>query len=212
MVFGKGQIAMKYTLDLGPKASLFVPPITGAIIASPAIFVAWQPSTWPATPPAVDTNFIFALKRILEESMLAEISNVIMDTQKVNGSLEHRGHVVAIAMLAALDAIASYGYRGHRVKKFIEAHFSPDYYPHAVQIFDLYRNSMIHSWNLFEASLYPDDSKVRLEGGMLAFGLLDFFDALVSGTGAFLEDLETNSALQINTLARYDELKRSAKP
>jgi hypothetical protein len=203
---------MKYKLDLAPKASLYARPVTGAIVTPTPIFFAWLPSTWPPTPPAVGEEFIYTLKQIFEESILGEISNVLEDVHKANGSLRNRGHVLAIAMLSALDAIASYGYRGHRVKKFIEAHFFPDYHPHAAQIFDLYRNSMIHSWNLFEASIYPDDSNVRPEGGTIAFGLLHFFGALVDGTGAFLERLETDAALQSNTLARYDELKRSARP
>jgi hypothetical protein len=208
---------MKYKLDLAPKARLYAPPITGAIVTGAIVtptsqFLAWQPSTWPAPPAEVDEKFIYALKQVFEESILGEISNVLVDVQKANGSLQNRGHVLAIAMLSALDAIASYGYRGHRVKKFIEAHFPPDYHTHAAKIFDLYRNSMIHSWNLFEASIYPDDSKVRSEGSTLAFGLLHFFDALVNGTSAFLERLATDAALQSNTLGRYHELKRSANP
>jgi len=204
---------MKYKLTFSPKVNVSSPSITGAIVgASPPAFFAWQPSTWPATPPAVDEAFIHSLKQIFEESILGEINNVIADVHRSNGSLQNRGHVVAIAMFSALDAIASYGYRGHLVKKFIEAHFPPGYHPHATQIYDLYRNSMIHSWNLFEASIYPDDSPIRPEGTTLAFGLLNFFDALVGATGAFLEDLARDAALQGNTLRRYAELKRSAKP
>jgi hypothetical protein len=203
---------MKYKLDFSPKASLYAPPITGAIVTPSAIFVAWQPSTWPAVPSAVDEGFIYTLKQIFEESILGEIRNVLDDVHQAHGNLQNRGHVLAIAMLAALDAIASYGYRGHRVRKFIEAHFPPDYHPYAAQIFDLYRNSMIHSWNLFEASIYPNDSKVRTEGGTLAFGLLNFFEGLVNAAGAFLEALAVDTGLQGNTLRRYDELKKSAKP
>lgn len=203
---------MKYKLDLASKTSLYAPSVSGAIITPTPIFFAWLPSTWPATPSAVDDEYINTLKQIFEESILGEISNVLGDVHKANGSLRNRGHVLAIAMLSALDAIASYGYRGHRFKKFIESHFAPDYHPHAAEIFDLYRNSMIHSWNLFEASIYPDDSNVRLEGSTLAFGLLHFFDALVNGTGAFLEKLATDADLQSNTLRRYEELKQSAKP
>jgi hypothetical protein len=51
-----------------------------------------------------------------------------------------------------------------------------------------------------------------MESGTLAFGLLNFFGALVQGTGDFLERLATDPELQKNTLARYDKLKRTAKP
>ena len=103
---------MKYKLNLGPKLDVSAPPITGAQIRAtpqPLPFVAWQPSTWPPTPPAVDAQFIFSLKRIFEESILSEIANVVSDATKCNGDLQHRGHVVAIALMCALDAIASYG-------------------------------------------------------------------------------------------------------
>jgi hypothetical protein len=203
---------MKYKLNLTAKANVHVPAVTGAIVAPTSLFFAWLPSTWPAAPASMDEKFINTLKQIFEESILIEISNVLDDVHRANGSLQNRGHVLAIAMFSALDAIASYGYRGHRVKKFIEAHFPADYHPHSTQIYDLYRNSMIHSWNLFEASIYPDDSKVRPEGTTLAFGLLNFFNALVGATGDFLENLANSPALQGNTLRRYVELKRSARP
>jgi len=160
----------------------------------------------------VNERFIFTLKRIFEDSILAEISNVIEDAHKSVGGLHNRGHVLAIAMFSALDAIAAYGYRGQNVRKFVEAHFPPDYHPHATQVYRLYRNSMIHSWNLFEASIYPDDSKIRQEGTTLAFGLLNFFSALVGATGDFLEELANNPDLQGNTLRRYKQSKQTAKP
>jgi len=204
---------MKYKLNFSPKVNVSAPPITGALVgpAAPAFF-AWQPSTWPVTPAAVDEPFIYALKQIFEESILGEINNVIADVHRSNGDLQNRGHVLAISIMCALDAIACYGYRKHHFADFIVAHFPADYHAHAVQIFELYRNSLIHSWNLFEASIYPDDSRVRMEGGTLAFGLLNFFGALVQGTGDFLERLAIDPELQKNTLARYDKLKRTAKP
>jgi hypothetical protein len=204
---------MKYKLRFSAKANVSAPPVTGAIVGATAqTFFAWQPSTWPTTPPAVDDAFICTLKDIFEQSILGEINNVIADVHKSNGDLQNRGHVLAISIMCALDAIAAYGYRKHHFADFIVAHFPPDYHPHAVEIFQLYRNSLIHSWNLFEASIYPDDSRVRMEGGTLAIGLLNFFGALVQGTGDFLERLETDPELQKNTLAGYDKLKRTAKP
>ena len=64
------------------------------------------------------------LKRIFEVSMLMEINNVIEDATQRNGSLEHRGHVLAISLLCALDAISSYGYgrkNGRQIPPFIRA-------------------------------------------------------------------------------------------
>ncbi len=51
-----------------------------------------------------------------------------------------------------------------------------------------------------------------MEVGTLAFGLLNFFGALVEGTGEFLERLAADPVLQKNTLTRYDKLKLTAKP
>jgi len=205
---------MRYKLDFSPKFNVLSPSITGAIVSASVrpVFVAWQPSTWPATASAVDDNFVFILKGIFEESMLGEISNVIGDVHKVNGDLQHRGHVVAVALMCALDAIASYGYRKHHVSDFIKAHFRPDYNPHADRIYELYRCSLVHSWNLFEASICPDNTKIKLDGKSLTLGLLDLFECLVAATEDFLEKLTYDAALQKNTLERYEELRNTARP
>lgn len=176
-----------------------------------ACVVAWQPSTWPAPPSTVDDEFICALKWIFEESILGEIGNVIADAHKSNGDLRYRGHVIAISLMCALDAIASYGYRRHHVADFIRAHFPSEYHQHADQIYEVYRCSLVHSWNLFEASIYPDKTKIKLENGAIAFGLLDFFEALVQATESFMEGLANDAALQKNTLERYKELRQTAK-
>jgi hypothetical protein len=205
---------MLYKLDFSPKFNVLSPSITGAIVSASPLpaFVAWQPSTWPATPSAVDDKFVLTLKGIFEESMLGEINNVIEDVHKSNGDLEHRGHVVAIALMCALDAIASYGYRKHHVSDFIKAHFRPDYHPHADRIYELYRCSLVHSWNLFEASICPDNTKIELDGKLLKLGLLDLFACLVAATEDLLEKLNYDPALQKNTLERYEELRSTARP
>ncbi|MFZ0883604.1 MAG: hypothetical protein WAN14_09410, partial [Candidatus Acidiferrales bacterium] len=71
---------------------------------------AWLPSTWPEHN-AVDAAFIATLKAIFQDSMLFEIRNVVDDAHARNGDLRHRGHVVAVALMCALDAISCYGYR-----------------------------------------------------------------------------------------------------
>jgi hypothetical protein len=69
----------------------------------------------------------------------------------------------------------------------------------------------VHSWNLFEATIYPDHTKIKLENGAVGFGLLDFFEVLVRGTEDFLNKLENDASLQTRTLARYKDLKVTAK-
>ena len=66
----------------------------------------------------------------------------------------------------------------------------------------------------FSASigLLTDNTKIKLESGTIAFGLLDFFEALVQGTESFLERLTNDEALQTNALDRYKELRDTAKP
>jgi len=116
-------------------------------------------------------------------------------------------------MFCALDAVSSYPYRGKHVAKFIKAHFPADYKPHAADIYKLYRNSMVHSWNLFEASIYPGHEKItKAKNGIVSFGLLNFFDALKEGVNDFLAKLPANASMQSNTLRRYSELRRTAKP
>ena len=116
---------MKYQLDFSPKASTVSPPVTGAYVSSTStqLFAAWQPSTWPAASASSPGEFIEVLKRIFEESILGEVRNVIEDITKSNGTLAFRGHVVAISMMCALDAISSYGYRGKKNGKFIARAF-----------------------------------------------------------------------------------------
>lgn len=191
-----------------------VPSITGAMIVpamSPS-FYAWLPSTWPAAPTAVDSTFIDTLAEIFGTAIIGEIRNVISDIQSSNGTLEQRGHIIGIALMCALDSISSYGYRGRKVGKFVKAHFPAEYRPFADDLYNLYRLSLVHSWNLFAATLYPDQTPIRSENGTLAFGLLHFTDALVAATEDFLNTLATDVDLQGKTLWRYEELRQQARP
>jgi hypothetical protein len=120
-------------------------------------------------------------------------------------------------MMCALDTIAAYGYRGigpmdkgAYIAKFIENHFPADYQPHAETILTLYRHCLIHSWNLFEATLHPGNDKIQLNG-TLSFGLLNFLSALEAGAGDFLTKLADDGRLQKNTLDRYKDLRGRAK-
>lgn len=208
---------LKYKLDFSAKIDVSAPSVTGSqVTGTPKpVFMAWQPSTWPVPPARVNEQFIDTLKRIFEESILGEIHNVINDAKERNGNLQHRGHVVAISLMCALDAISSYGYgaqNGRQIPPFIRAHLSPEYHPHADEIRTLYRNALVHSWNLFEAAIYPDQTAVKTENGTIAFGLLNLFDALVQGTENFLKAITNDMELQENALKRYSTLRETARP
>lgn len=208
---------MKYKMPAPETVSVAVPSVTGANIVpqaaagSPA-FYSWKPSTWP-THTKFTPAFIETLEQIFQESILGEIANVIADIKKSNGDLQHRGHVVAISVMCALDAISSYPYRKHNMSKFVAAHFPAAYKPYANALYRLYRNSMIHSWNLFEAGIAPGTGTImKGQNGTLVFGLEDFFQALSSGVEDFLKKLEADVPLQKNTLNRYNKLRKTAKP
>jgi hypothetical protein len=115
-------------------------------------------------------------------------------------------------MMCALDAISAYGYRGKKNGKFIAGHCPHEYRPYADQIYEVFRLSLVHSWNLFEASIYADNSTIRLERSILAFGLLNFFNALVGGTEDFLNRLSAGGDLLANSISRYEALRATAKP
>ena len=191
------------------------PPASGAQVGVfPGVtdFRPWQPSTWPQPPKTFNEDFIENLRRIFRASMLEEINNVIEDAEKVNGDLQHRGHVVAIALMCALDALSSYGYRGRHIANFVQNHFPSDYQPYAGDIYRLYRNSLVHSWNLFEAAVLPGNEPVtKAKTGTLSFGLLNFFQALKAGVDHFLKCLETDANLQTKALNRYRKLRKTAK-
>ena len=177
-------------------------------------FLPWQPSTWPEQPATYAEEFVETLGAIIGETMLDEISNVISDAHAVNKSLEHRGHVVALALLCAVDSVAAYAFDGgvgERYKKFIATFFPADYQLFADDIYNLYRNSSVHSWNLFQVGIWPGNEMVVANGGSISFGLLNFQEALKQATDNFLSQLPNDIELQKNSLKRYAELKNSAK-
>lgn len=177
--------------------------------------IPWRPSSWPNPPTTYDASFGRTLEKIVKETMLNEIENVISDAHIVNGGLEYRGHVVVLAILCGVDAIAAYAFSGGvgaRYVKFISTFFPPSYQPFARDIYKLYRNSSVHSWNLFGAGILPGNEQMTEDSGVLTFGLINFFDALKQAVGNFLSDLPKDRTLQRNCLRRYAELKRSAVP
>lgn len=182
-------------------------------------FMPWQPSTWPEPPQAYIAEFSVTLERIFRETILDEISNVISDATVVNDGLSHRGHVVLLALMCAVDSMAAYafnnitgnGCQGTRYENFIATYFPVEYRAHAKNIYELYRNSSVHSWNLFQVGILPGNESITSDNGRaLSFGLLNFNDALAEATESLLTDLSTNPILQTNCIQRYTALKNSA--
>ena len=173
----------------------------------------WQPTTWPDPPHIYVAGFSETLEKIIKETMLDEINNVISDANQVNGGLTHRGHVVILALMCAVDSIAAYPFSGgvgKRYTNFIKTYFPDEYQPFASVIYKLYRNSSVHNWNLFEVGIWPGSESVSTDGGSLSFGLLNFQDALTQAVESFLKDLPNKPDLQTNCIRRYTELKRRA--
>lgn len=201
---------MKYPLQISNNTARFLP---------------WQPSTWPEPDPD-PLSFWVDLELIFEETILLEIENVISDAQKCNGGVEHRGHVIALAILCAIDTLSSYAYVkekdicsvcdrgdsvGPRYKKYIEDFFPDNYKPFATQIYKLFRNSVVHSWNFFEVALTPWSENVELRDGNLCIGLLSLFSALESSVKNFANKFETDPHLQENARSRYENLRQTAR-
>jgi hypothetical protein len=190
-------------------------------------FVPWQPSTWPDFT-FYNDDFLEVIKRIFNETIIAEIDNVIEDAINSIGSIEHRGHVIAIAQLCAIDTLSSYAFfdknaqrcnmcgmtdsKIRKYTKFIEEYFPDDYKKFGKEIYKLYRNSMVHSWNLFEVAILPDETEPHKNGSNLIYGLLNFQKALKFATDNFLKKLSKDTTLQDNVLMRYSELQKTAKP
>jgi len=174
-----------------------------------------QPTTWPNPPDKFNPDFYETIKKIFNESMMHEIKNVLDDIKKCSQEgLQHRGHVVAIVLLCAVDTISSYAYLdgvGCRYKNFIKIYFPKDYRPYANRIYKLYRNSMVHGWNLLQASMLPGEEPIRIVNGIVRFGLLNFYSAIKFGLNDFLTKLERDVDLQKSALDRYKELKEMAK-
>lgn len=183
-------------------------------------FVSWLPSTWPTPPSSFTPQFADNLDIIVRETILDEIANVISDAKAQPSGLQHRGHVIALAMLCAVDALAGYTDSRKFGKKvvverytnFIQDFFPTDYRPFAKEIYNQYRNYVVHNWNIFEVVIYPGHEKIADTGGCLSFGLLHFFDALQAASSAFIAELKTNPILQHESMTRYKELRNSAKP
>ena len=67
--------------------------------------VSWQPNTWPKPPSQWEPQLADLLETIFNDTMLKELENVIADVLAHNKSLAYRGHVIAIPLFCAVDAL-----------------------------------------------------------------------------------------------------------
>lgn len=192
----------------------------------PVGFAPWQPSTWPEPPIEWTPELADLLEAIFTETMLNELDNVIDDVLAHHGSLLHRGHVIALSLLCAVDTLSSYGYvragaatcaacgrqdkTGPRFKRFIEEHFPAEYREFAQELYTLYRNSTVHSWHLFKVSILPGEDPIERDNGTIRFGLLSFFAAMKVAANDFFAKLRSEPTLQESALKRYSQLRASA--
>ncbi len=190
-------------------------------------FVPWLPSTWPSAPSSWDPDFKTVLRRIFDETVTGELRNVVADVQKVTGGhLAFRGHVIAVGLMCAIDAAASYAYRdvdtetcstcrrgdkpGPRFKRFIREHFPAEWRSFDEAIYKLYRNSLVHSWHLFKVAMTADAGAPREANGEVVIGLIGLMLALEHGIADFLTRLDQDPELQRSAIARYSELTGTA--
>ena len=175
---------------------LVVPSATSSISASGAYVVpeqlgtfAWLPSTWPSPPSVPDEAFIESLAAIFQTGMLDEIENVIEDAFARNGSLEHRGHVIGISMMCALDSLSRFasvqeGQRA-RVIAFVQNFFPCEFSTFADTIYTGFRNGLVHEWFMTEVAFLPNDEPITVEANeTVSMGLLTFKRGLERSVGA----------------------------
>jgi len=194
--------------------------------------VSWQPNTWPKPPSQWEPQLADLLETIFNDTMLKELENVIGDVLAQNKSLAYRGHVIAIPLFCAVDALSCYASEKtvtrrtwwlwgprrlrenveRRYKKFIREHFPPVYRPFAKRIYKLYRNYSVHHWHFFQVAIQPGNESIREENGIISFGLLHFFAALKEAARDFFTRLRSEPPLQRAALSRYSELYELAHP
>lgn len=176
-----------------------------------ATFTPWQPSTWPD--PGSDFAVLLPIiQKILTETLIDEINNVINDAHKAHGNLEHRGHVIGLSLFCAVEAVAQYAFDKNSYEQYIRQFFPGDYSPYANAIWKSFRNSSAHSWNLFAAGMWPGNEVVQEYNGAVNFGLLNFYEALKQSVDNFLAFLPTNKTMQYTCTKRYNSLRKRARP
>jgi hypothetical protein len=217
--FTKGDWAKPMRL----RKRIVVPSTTSSISASGAYVVpdqlgtfAWLPSTWPSPPSVPDEAFIELLAAIFQTGMLDEIGNVIEDAFVRNGNLEHRGHVIAISMMCALDSLSRFasveeGQRA-RVTSFVRNFFPFEFSSFADNINTGSRNGLVHEWFMTEVAFLPDDEPITVEANVtVSMGLLTFKNGLERSVVSFVGSLRTSDDFRQFALDRYTKLQSTAR-
>lgn len=211
---------MKYKKRKAQSTSSFTStPLSGAMIEETVgnvEFIPWRPSTWPEAPKEFNEDFAGVFERIIRETILDELKNVVGDIVKSHGSLQHRGHVVGAGLMCALEVLSTYGYRSKdgskgSVRMYVQKHFPDEYKPYAAKFYDMYRNDLVHQWNLFSAALLPGNEPVTGKHGIMQFGLLNFLDAFSRSIDDFLDTLSSNEKVQYQCVDRYRRLRKRAR-
>lgn len=174
------------------------------------------PSTWPVSAESPDASVVEVWKELFQQGILAEIDNVIGDAMTVNRSLSGRGHVVALAMMCALDSLSQFAYQGvqqHvRIAGFIERFFPPEFHPLRADINDHYRNCLIHEWFMTAVAFEPLNEPLRREGnGTISMGLLTFRKALHVAVDRFIEELRGDQEARQTAARRYRSIHGRAR-
>ena len=165
--------------------------------------VSSMPSTW-GKADRFDQTFHDKLRRIITDTMLSELDNVVRQSP----SLENRGHVIGVAYMCALETITSYGYS--RTEDFIREHFPETYKDHANRFQDEYRNRLVHDWNLAgKVALLPNDEPPTVKDDYFEVGLKNFAKAFETAVKDFLDKLGGNKELQKKAVQRYEAIRLS---
>jgi hypothetical protein len=177
-------------------------------------FLPWQPSTWPDLSAATEADFISVMDRIIRETIVDEIENVIEDSISLNGSIAHRGHVIVLAIMCAFDAIAGYGYHGRNRQRFIDfvtAHSPAELSPHAEVIYDMYRCAMVHDWSLAQVQITPLDEPLHINAQRKSVGIRTLFRILKATAEHFVASLSSSPHLLENARTRYENFRARAR-
>ncbi len=199
------------------------PALSAGIAASGAFAItpnsgtfAWLPSTWPPAPVPIDSAFVDTLANIFRAGMLEEIQNVIDDAFASGGSLEHRGHVVAVAMMCALDSLSCFASKAKkqkvRIANFVQNFFPMEFHEFAEDIYLGFRNGLVHEWFLTRVVFLPDEEPITREDGKpVSMGLLTFQRGLEQSVSGFVDTLRSDPFLCRIASARYESLRKTVQ-
>jgi hypothetical protein len=149
--------------------------------------------------------------------MLAELESVCSDVIANNaGSLQGRGHVIAVAMMSILESVSQFASTGERqflrIPAFVRSYFPPEYHPIADDLNDFYRNGLIHEWFMRKVALLPGREPLTTQSnGSPVLGLLTFKEGLTISIERFLEELRTDASLRDVAAIRYRTLQQDVR-